>query len=103
MAGLAGFSLWRGMDAGAKLLSNINMLLALGLFVLVVVMSFFSGVLSTTLDFVEFFLPLSNWIDRPDQDWLQGWTVFYWAWWSTAWRPAATRTPRRCSACCGWR
>ncbi|NQD96192.1 BCCT family transporter, partial [Pseudomonas sp. CrR25] len=26
------------------------------------------------------------WIDRPDQDWFQGWTVFYWAWWCT-WGP----------------
>ena len=90
VTGIAAFSLWRGLDAGVKLLSNLNMLLALGLFVLVVVgvgaLSFFSGVLSTTLDYVEWFLPLSNWIDRPDQDWFQGWTVFYWAWWCT-WGP----------------
>ncbi|MBS7661496.1 BCCT family transporter [Pseudomonas lalucatii] len=90
VTGLAGFSLWRGMDAGVKLLSNINMLLALGLFVLVVAgvgaLAFFSGVLDTTLDFATFFLPLSNWVDRPDRDWFQGWTVFYWAWWCT-WGP----------------
>lgn len=90
VTGLAGLSLWRGMDAGVKLLSNINMLLALGLFVLVVVgigaLSFFSGVLSTAVDFAQYFLPLANWIDRPDQDWFQGWTVFYWAWWCT-WGP----------------
>jgi len=90
VTGVAGFSLWRGMDAGVKLLSNINMLLALGLFLLVVagigVLSFFSGVLDTTVDFVEFFLPLANWVNRPDQDWFQGWTVFYWAWWCT-WGP----------------
>lgn len=90
VTGLAGFSLWRGMDAGVKLLSNINMLLALGLFILVVigigVSTFFSGVLSTTVDYVEFFLPLSNWVNRPDQDWFHGWTVFYWAWWCT-WGP----------------
>jgi BCCT family betaine/carnitine transporter len=90
VTGVAGFSLWRGMDAGVKLLSNINMLLALGLFLLVVagigVLNFFSSVLDTTVDFAEFFLPLANWVNRPDQDWFQGWTVFYWAWWCT-WGP----------------
>lgn len=90
VTGMAAFSLWRGLDAGVKLLSNINMLLALALFLLVAVgvgvLTFFSGVLSTTVDYVEFFLPLSNWINRPDQDWFRGWTVFYWAWWCT-WGP----------------
>lgn len=90
VTGLAAFSLWRGLDAGVKLLSNINMLLALAVFLLVVVgvgvLEFFYGVLSAALDYGQFFLPLSNWINRPDQDWLQGWTVFYWAWWCT-WGP----------------
>lgn len=90
VTGLAAISLWRGMDAGVKLLSNLNMLLALGLFVLVVVgigaLSFCSDVLSTTVDFARYFLPLANWLERPDQDWFQGWTVFYWAWWCT-WGP----------------
>ncbi|PAU59164.1 BCCT family transporter [Pseudomonas indica] len=90
VTGIAAFSLWRGLDAGVKLLSNINMALALGLFLLVVVgiglLQFFFGVFNAASDYVQFFLPLSNWIDRPDQDWLQGWTVFYWAWWCT-WGP----------------
>ncbi|WP_339462920.1 BCCT family transporter [Pseudomonas sp. EA_105y_Pfl2_R69] len=90
VTGMAAFSLWRGLNAGVKLLSNINMLLALALFLVVVVgvgvLNFFSGVLSTTIDYVEWFVPLSSWIDRPDQDWFQGWTVFYWAWWCT-WGP----------------
>lgn len=90
VTGIAAISLWRGLDAGVKLLSNINMLLALGLFLLVAigigVLEFFSGVLSATLDYGRYFLPLSNWVDRPDQDWFQGWTVFYWAWWCT-WGP----------------
>ncbi|OEO26053.1 BCCT transporter [Pseudomonas sp. J237] len=90
VTGLAGFSLWRGMHSGVKLLSNINMLLALALFVVVAVAvgagSFFSSVATTAVDYAEYFLPFSNWIDRPDQDWFQGWTVFYWAWWCT-WGP----------------
>lgn len=90
VTGLAAFSLWRGMHAGIKMLSNINVLLALLLFILVVIgigtASFFSGVLNSTLDYATYFVPLSNWIGRPDQDWLHGWTVFYWAWWCT-WGP----------------
>lgn len=90
VTGLAAISLWRGMHAGVKLLSNINMLLALLLFVLVATgvgaVSFFSGVMDSTLDYATYFAPLSNWIDRPDQDWFHGWTVFYWAWWCT-WGP----------------
>lgn len=90
VTGMAAFSLWRGLDAGVKLLSNLNMLLALALFVLVVigigVLNFGTGVLSSSVDYAQYFLPLSNWINRPDQDWLQGWTVFYWAWWCT-WGP----------------
>ena len=90
VTGLAAFSLWRGLDAGVKVLSNINMLLALGLFLLVVVgvgvLDFFQGTVSAAVDYARFILPLSNWIDRPDQDWFHGWTVFYWAWWCT-WGP----------------
>lgn len=87
---LAALSLWRGMHAGVKLLSNINMLLALALFVLVAIAvgvgTFFSSVVTTAADYVEYFGPLANWINRPDQDWFHGWTVFYWAWWCT-WGP----------------
>jgi BCCT family betaine/carnitine transporter len=35
---------------------------------------------------VEYLLPLSNWIGRPDESWFHGWTVFYWAWW-ISWSP----------------
>jgi BCCT family betaine/carnitine transporter len=90
VTGMAAFSLLRGLDRGVKLLSNINMLLALGLLVLVMfgmgIATVLSGAVTTTLAYAEYFVPLSNWINRPDQDWLQGWTVFYWAWWCT-WGP----------------
>lgn len=90
VCGIAALSVWRGMDAGVKLLSNINMGLALLLLIFAVfgvgVAVFISGALSTSADYVRMFLPLTNWIDRPDQDWFQGWTVFYWAWWCT-WGP----------------
>lgn len=90
VTGLSAISLLRGMDSGVKLISNINMLLALFLFLIVAsamgVAGFLAGVVSTTTDFADYFFPLSGWVSRPDQDWMQGWTVFYWAWWCT-WGP----------------
>ncbi|MFV0663075.1 BCCT family transporter [Denitromonas sp.] len=90
VCGIAAISVWRGMDAGVKLLSNINMGLALLLVIFAIlgvgVAVFLSGMISTSADYVSMFLPLANWVDRPDRDWFQGWTVFYWAWWCT-WGP----------------
>lgn len=90
VTGLAAFSVWRGMDAGVKLLSNINMLLALILFVFVIagvgIINYFTGVFHTTVDYIDYFLPLASWVNRPDQSWFHSWTVFYWAWWCT-WGP----------------
>lgn len=87
---LAAFTLLRGLHNGIKVLSNINMLIALSLFLAVVagvgIKTFFSDVVTTTGDFATYFFPLSNWMNRPDQDWVHGWTVFYWAWWCT-WGP----------------
>lgn len=87
---LAAVTLWRGVGSGLKLLSDLNMLLALVLFIVVVAgigfASFSSGVVSTTIDFASNFIPLSNWINRSDEEWYRGWTVFYWAWWCT-WGP----------------
>lgn len=90
VSGLAACSVAAGMNSGVKLLSNINMLLALGLFIFVAlgagITTFIAGLGSTTVDYVTYFLPLANWIGRPDKEWFQGWTVFYWAWWAS-WGP----------------
>lgn len=87
---VAAFTLLRGLNNGIKVLSNINMLIALALFVAVVSgvggWVFLANVVNTATDYATFFVPLSNWLNRPDQDWMQGWTVFYWAWWCT-WGP----------------
>ncbi len=84
------FSVWRGIDGGVKLLSNINMTLATALMVFVAIaggfMAFLNGLFTTTTDYAAFLLPLSNWIGRDDQSWFHGWTVFYWAWW-ISWSP----------------
>jgi len=87
---IATFSVARGLDGGVKVLSNINMLIALVLlsFVIITGLAFdiFGNFFLTAKDYIVNIIPLSNWIQREDGDWLHGWTVFYWAWW-ISWSP----------------
>ncbi|WP_417348835.1 BCCT family transporter [Ferrimonas sp.] len=86
---LAVVSVYRGIEGGVKLLSNINMLLALLLVVVVALLGFgvVLGAIPTTLmAYLENLVPLSNPHGRPDEAWMHGWTVFYWAWW-ISWSP----------------
>jgi BCCT family betaine/carnitine transporter len=90
VSALSALAVGAGMHAGIKLLSNINMALALGLLIFVVmgagVVSFIAGLGSTTADYARYFVPLANWTNRNDPEWFRGWTVFYWAWWAS-WAP----------------
>jgi BCCT family betaine/carnitine transporter len=83
-------SVVRGLDGGVKLLSNINMVLAVILLVFVIIvgqgLTIFSGLLNTSGAYLENLIPLSNWIGREDDKFFHGWTVFYWAWW-ISWSP----------------
>ena len=86
---LAIISVVRGLEGGVKLLSNVNMLIAFVLlaFVGLVGFSVAFGNLGTTISgYVQNIIPLSNPHGREDEAWLQGWTVFYWAWW-ISWSP----------------
>ena len=86
---LAIISVVRGLEGGVKLLSNINMIIAmiLLLFVTLVGFAIAMGTIPTTImSYVENIIPLSNPHGRPDEAWFQGWTVFYWAWW-ISWSP----------------
>ena len=83
-------SVVRGLDGGVKVLSNINMLLALLLLLFVVFvghgLGFFGTAFDTAMAYADNILPLSNWIGREDETFYHGWTVFYWAWW-ISWSP----------------
>ncbi|MGB0749603.1 MAG: BCCT family transporter [Magnetospiraceae bacterium] len=83
-------SVIRGLDGGVKILSNINMGLAgvLLLFVLIVgpTAVIFATMGDTLVGYVGDLLAYSNWVGREDEAWMQGWTVFYWAWW-ISWSP----------------
>lgn len=83
-------SVMRGVDGGVKVLSNINMTLALLLLLFVVfagpTLDLFRWMFNAASSYVENIIPLSNWVGRKDDEWLHGWTVFYWAWW-ISWSP----------------
>ncbi|MEL7281212.1 MAG: BCCT family transporter, partial [Pseudomonadota bacterium] len=79
-----------GMDAGVKRLSEINMIMAVCLFLFVF---FVTGAVdaiaryfSVMVDYVVMLPALSNPFGREDTSYFHGWTTFYWAWW-IAWSP----------------
>jgi len=83
-------SVIRGLEGGVKVLSNLNMLLAVTLLIFVLLagptLTLLSYIGSTGLGYLENIIPLSNWIGREDDKFFHGWTVFYWAWW-VSWSP----------------
>lgn len=87
---IATFSVVRGVDGGVKLLSNINMVIAICLLFFVIIagsaLGIFSNFFSTATNYITNIIPLSNWVGREDTAWFHGWTVFYWAWW-ISWSP----------------
>ncbi|MGX9462839.1 BCCT family transporter [Shewanella sp. A14] len=86
---LAVISVVRGLEGGVKVISNINMLLAVALliFVALVTLAVSMGTIPTTvMGYIKNIIPLSNPIGREDEAWMHGWTVFYWAWW-ISWSP----------------
>ena len=90
MTGLAVISVLRGMDGGVKLLSNINMLVALGVLVFVIVAGpttlILTGMGKNLLAYITDTPALTNWVGREDVAWFHDWTIFYWAWW-ISWSP----------------
>ncbi|USD39045.1 BCCT family transporter [Ferrimonas sp. SCSIO 43195] len=86
---LAVVSVYRGIDGGVKVISNINMIIAFVLLIAVALIGFavtFGTVPTTLMAYLENLIPLSNPHGRPDEAWMHGWTVFYWAWW-ISWSP----------------
>lgn len=83
-------SVLRGIQGGIRVLSNLNLSLAgllLGFVVLAAGLAAFLGTLAVaTGGYLADFLALSQPAGREDDTFLQGWTVFYLAWW-IAWSP----------------
>ncbi|SON48835.1 BCCT family transporter [Vibrio tapetis] len=86
---LAVVSVIRGIDGGVKIISNINILIALVLLIFVGLVGWavsLGSIPTTFMAYVENIIPLSNPHGRNDEAWFQAWTVFYWAWW-ISWSP----------------
>jgi BCCT family betaine/carnitine transporter len=83
-------SVVRGLDGGVKLLSELNMILALLLLLFIFLVGPTGEILSTMFSgatsYVKEFIPLSMPFGREDTNFTQGWTSFYWAWW-ISWSP----------------
>jgi BCCT family betaine/carnitine transporter len=83
-------SVLRGLDGGVKVLSEINMMIAGALLLFVMfaggIMSVLSGFVNNLVAYGEELIPLSNPVGREDDNFRQGWTSFYWAWW-ISWSP----------------
>ncbi len=79
-----------GMEAGVKRLSEINMFMAVGLFIFVILATGIGTAISryanVMVDYVKLIPALSNPFGREDTSYFHGWTTFYWAWW-IAWSP----------------
>ncbi|RED48017.1 BCCT family transporter [Aestuariispira insulae] len=79
-----------GLEAGVKRLSEINMVLAAVLLIFIIAvgptLDIVAGFFNNTVAYLEHLPALSNWIDREDESFMQGWTTFYWAWW-ISWSP----------------
>ncbi|TWG89594.1 BCCT family betaine/carnitine transporter [Mesorhizobium sp. J18] len=79
-----------GLDAGVKRLSEINMVLAALLLLFVIILgptlAIITGFFTNMADYVKNLPALANWVGREDDEFLHGWTTFYWAWW-ISWSP----------------
>ncbi|WP_432536522.1 choline BCCT transporter BetT [Kineococcus arenarius] len=87
---LATISAVTGVDRGIKLLSQLNVLLAAGLVLFVLVAGnttlLLNGLVMNVGDFASGFgsLTMETFAWTNPQDWMNGWTLFFWAWWA-AW------------------
>lgn len=87
---IALISVLRGLDGGVKILSELNMLVAIALLLFVLFTAGAVGILTdfgnTLVAYAQEVVPLSNPFGREDDGYREGWTAFYWAWW-ISWSP----------------
>lgn len=91
VGGIAMISVALGLERGIKVLSNINIWVAIGLliFILVTGSTLFvvQGTIESAGSYVMNLPELALWNDAyADSGWQDSWTVFYWAW-TISWSP----------------
>ncbi|MEP0153545.1 MAG: BCCT family transporter [Pseudophaeobacter sp.] len=83
-------SVLRGLDGGVKILSELNMIVAIALLLFVLftagAVGIFTDFGNTLVAYAQEVIPLSNPFGRTDDGFREGWTAFYWAWW-ISWSP----------------
>lgn len=86
-------SAWSGLSKGIKYLSNTNMVLAILLLVGVVIIgptllifNMFTETLGSYLQNIVRMSFRAAPLDGSTREWINGWTIFYWAWW-ISWAP----------------
>lgn len=82
-----------GLGKGVKILSNTNLILAIGLLVLAILLGPTVQIFDTLTDsignYIQQFFRMSfrsAAFDETKRDWINTWTIFYWAWW-ISWSP----------------
>ncbi len=87
---IAIFSVFKGLDKGVRLLSNINIGLASILLLFVIMAGPTYQIISSygeiLFSYFQDITRLSNWNRSADLEWYRDWTIFYWAWW-ISWSP----------------
>lgn len=86
-------SAWSGLGKGIKYLSNTNMVLAIALFILMFIAGPTILILNMFTDtiggYIQNIVSMSFRIaplNEEHRSWINGWTIFYWAWW-ISWSP----------------
>jgi choline/glycine/proline betaine transport protein len=94
IAGITAIATWsvvRGLDAGIKFLSQLNVIIAATLMIFVLLFGPTLFILNAFIEnigiYFQHFPSLSTWNETYDNtEWQNGLTVFYWGWW-IAWSP----------------
>ncbi|MEH7252298.1 BCCT family transporter [Neobacillus niacini] len=86
-------SAWSGLSKGIQILSNLNMILAIALMLLMFIIGPTILILNIFTDtiggYIQNIVQMSFRIaplDVEQRSWINGWTIFYWAWW-ISWSP----------------
>lgn len=86
-------SAWSGLSKGIQYLSNLNLVLAIALLILVVILGptllIFNMYSDSLGGYIANFVNMSfstSPLNSENRQWLDMWTIFYWAWW-ISWAP----------------
>ena len=80
------FSVWLGLQKGIKNLSDLNLILAIGLLLFILFVGPTVFLVKTSLNglgmMTQNFVRMNFWTDPfTESGFVESWTIFYWAWW----------------------